>query len=100
MLKVQKENPVDSRSDHGAICGWDFVPGNRALLNEFWQNYRGVFSPITGASVTSTEFSAVFNIRFPRLLLGLGCGAALATSGVVFQGLFNNPLATPDTLEG
>ena len=39
-----------------------------------------------------------FRIRMPRVLLGLLAGGALAVSGVVFQALLRNPLATPYTL--
>jgi iron complex transport system permease protein len=39
-----------------------------------------------------------FVARLPRVLAGALVGAALATSGVVFQGLLRNPLATPFTL--
>jgi iron complex transport system permease protein len=37
----------------------------------------------------------VFDARLARALLAALCGAALAGSGVVFQGLFRNPLADP-----
>lgn len=37
----------------------------------------------------------LFDIRMPRLALGLLVGAALAVSGAVMQGLFRNPLADP-----
>ena len=36
-----------------------------------------------------------FNIRLPRLLLGLCAGAALGMAGALMQGLFRNPLADP-----
>jgi iron complex transport system permease protein len=39
-----------------------------------------------------------FIARLPRTLAGALVGAALAASGVVFQGLLRNPLATPFTL--
>jgi iron complex transport system permease protein len=39
-----------------------------------------------------------FVARLPRTLAGALVGAALATAGVVFQGLLRNPLATPFTL--
>src|SRR5262245_52213839 len=39
-----------------------------------------------------------FVARMPRTLAGALVGAALAASGVVFQGLLRNPLATPFTL--
>ncbi|WP_424969295.1 FecCD family ABC transporter permease [Dinoroseobacter sp. S76] len=37
----------------------------------------------------------LFDIRLPRLALGLLVGTALAVSGAVMQGLFRNPLADP-----
>jgi iron complex transport system permease protein len=37
----------------------------------------------------------LFDIRLPRLGLGMAVGAALAVSGVLLQGLFRNPLADP-----
>ena len=40
----------------------------------------------------------VWNVRIPRILLSLICGAGLAVAGASFQALFSNPLATPDTL--
>ncbi len=37
-------------------------------------------------------------VRLPRALLALWTGGALSLSGVLFQALMRNPLATPDTL--
>lgn len=37
----------------------------------------------------------VYDIRLPRVTLGVFVGAALAVSGAVLQGLFRNPLADP-----
>ncbi|MBQ8681000.1 MAG: iron ABC transporter permease [Treponema sp.] len=42
--------------------------------------------------------TVIFKVRLPRILLALVAGAGLACSGTAFQGLFSNPLATPDTL--
>ena len=39
--------------------------------------------------------SIVWNLRLPRIALGLLVGAGLATSGATFQGVFRNPLADP-----
>ncbi|MDP3168199.1 MAG: iron ABC transporter permease [Hydrogenophaga sp.] len=36
-----------------------------------------------------------FNIRLPRLVLGLAAGAGLGLAGALMQGLFRNPLADP-----
>lgn len=37
----------------------------------------------------------ILSIRLPRVLLATMCGASLAAAGVVSQGLFRNPLASP-----
>jgi iron complex transport system permease protein len=34
-------------------------------------------------------------VRFPRIIAGVLVGAALAASGVLFQGIFRNPMADP-----
>lgn len=44
------------------------------------------------------EQRVLFGIRGPRVLAGLIVGAALAGAGVVYQGLFRNPLVSPDVL--
>jgi iron complex transport system permease protein len=45
-----------------------------------------------------TDGIIVWLIRVPRVLVGATVGAGLATSGVVMQGLFRNPLAEPGLL--
>ncbi len=42
--------------------------------------------------------TVVWNIRGPRVVAALLCGAALAVAGTAFQGLFRNPLVSPDIL--
>ncbi len=43
-------------------------------------------------------YSIIWHIRIPRALSALAAGGALALSGAVIQGLFRNPLASPDVL--
>lgn len=52
----------------------------------------GAFS---GAAERSGAELVFFNIRLPRLLLGLAAGAGLGLAGALMQGLFRNPLADP-----
>lgn len=54
---------------------------------------------ITGGE-TATQYIelTLWKVRLPRILLALAVGAGLSVSGCVFQSLFSNPLATPDTL--
>jgi iron complex transport system permease protein len=42
--------------------------------------------------------SVVFQIRGPRVLAAVLVGSALAAAGAAFQGLFRNPLVSPDIL--
>lgn len=50
---------------------------------------------VRGEEVGTREVVILFDIRLPRLVLGILVGAALAVSGAVMQGLFRNPLADP-----
>lgn len=42
--------------------------------------------------------STIISIRLPRIILAILVGGGLSVSGLAFQSLFSNPLATPDTL--
>ncbi len=46
----------------------------------------------------SVAHSIVFQLRLPRILLGLAVGGGLSLAGVILQGLFRNPLVEPYTL--
>lgn len=48
--------------------------------------------------VPKLAYITVWNVRLPRILLAFLVGSALSCSGLMFQSLFQNPLATPDTL--
>ena len=50
---------------------------------------------LTDNAVKASHRSIVWDFRLPRVLLVALCGAALASAGVGFQGLFRNPLADP-----
>lgn len=49
----------------------------------------------TGMSFETVQEAILMNIRFPRVILAILVGAALAISGAAMQGLFRNPLADP-----
>jgi iron complex transport system permease protein len=40
----------------------------------------------------------LLNLRFPRVICAILIGAALASSGAAYQGIFQNPLVSPDIL--
>jgi iron complex transport system permease protein len=45
--------------------------------------------------LTAVQSTILFEIRAPRVVLGLAVGALLAGSGAAYQGVFRNPLADP-----
>lgn len=47
---------------------------------------------------TSMEETVVINVRLPRILLAMLIGGGLSIAGAAFQGMFSNPLVSPDIL--
>ena len=47
------------------------------------------------STLASTQSSVVWQLRAPRMVLGLLAGAMLAVAGGTYQGVFRNPLADP-----
>jgi iron complex transport system permease protein len=46
-------------------------------------------------AVSQRDRIIIYDIRMPRILMGIVVGAGLAVAGAVMQGLFRNPLADP-----
>jgi iron complex transport system permease protein len=61
---------------------------------------KTLFSGVLGRwdDIPSSFRSIVFEIRLPRILLGILVGASLSTAGAGFQALLRNPLADPYVL--
>ena len=49
-------------------------------------------------SWTDQMEAAVWNIRLPRVVMSVLVGACLASAGASYQGVFQNPMASPDIL--
>ncbi|MBY0221519.1 iron ABC transporter permease [Mammaliicoccus sciuri] len=56
-------------------------------LQEIW---NGIFQ-----STDTMERRIVWELRFPRVLVGMIVGTSLAASGAILQGIMRNPLADP-----
>jgi len=73
-----------------------------AVLSVAWAPFWGMESIPFGALWDKTDDSVaayiLWNLRIPRVLMAFLAGAGLAASGMVFQAMFRNPLATPFTL--
>ncbi|WP_295538803.1 iron ABC transporter permease [uncultured Thiohalocapsa sp.] len=63
------------------------------LIQAFAQRLTGRIDPALAATDT-----VLFSVRLPRVAAALLAGAALAAAGAVYQGLFRNPLVSPDML--
>jgi iron complex transport system permease protein len=60
-----------------------------------WQSWWQV---LTGQDSTGLANIVLLQVRLPRVLAAVLIGGGLAVSGAAFQGLFRNPMASPDIL--
>jgi iron complex transport system permease protein len=74
-----------------AVGRFPVAPGE--LLTVLWAKLRGV-----PHDLPATVEAVVFRIRGPRVLAAMAVGATLAAAGAAYQGLFRNPLVSPDLL--
>ena len=73
-----------------ALVGLVFLAANTGTLKVAPdQLVRGLFFEY------DQNVSTIFDLRFPRIAISLLAGAAIATSGVLFQAVLKNPLADP-----
>ena len=56
-----------------------------------------LWAAVTGQG-SETLQTVLWQIRAPRILAAVAVGAALSVAGAAFQGLFRNPLVSPDIL--
>lgn len=57
-----------------------------------------VFKGLLGFNVSNQAKTIIFNLRLPRIVIAVLLGSGLALSGLVYQGLFQNPMVSPDLL--
>ena len=70
-----------------AVFPW--IGSEKLVVREIWSFITGDWTP---------DGMIFFQIRLPRVLLGLLAGGALAMAGATLQVIFRNPLAEPWTL--
>lgn len=65
--------------------------------SDFFQTiYYGIVSP--DQIQDSNMLNIIVNVRLPRILMAPLVGCCLAAAGVSYQGIFQNPMASPDFL--
>lgn len=64
------------------------------------QSFAILTQPFTNAEQTwpAMARTIVMDVRLPRIIAAILVGAALATAGTAYQGIFRNPLVSPDLL--
>ena len=79
---------------------WDaFLESIERLLNWFCGLF-GTSGPDLGLEQfwTKPMETLMLNVRLPRILLACLVGACLSAAGAAYQGIFQNPMASPDIL--
>ncbi len=100
-LPLQKWQSVVWKPWHVWLIGTSLLAaslifaGSRGAYAISWIELLGAMGVAGGTEAGSASQLVFFNIRLPRLLLGLAAGAGLGIAGALMQGLFRNPLADP-----
>lgn len=67
-------------------------------IGRYYLSIIDIFRIISGNATDAMQMNVFLKIRLPRTILVTLSGYALALSGFVYQGLFKNPLVSPDVL--
>ena len=68
------------------------------LLVSTVAHFPEAISSLVGGGSLSNEQIVVFKMRMPRIIGALLIGGALGMAGAAFQGMFRNPMVSPDLL--
>jgi iron complex transport system permease protein len=74
-----------------AVCGSLMLGRYEVPLATWW---RVLFGPESGG----VPAIVLLQVRLPRILAGILIGSGLSASGAAYQGLFRNPMVSPDIL--
>lgn len=98
--------PTWRRLAHGAALASPFVLGVVVLglglypiaVGDVLRSLASLVVPEAAADVPEIARRLVLDVRLPRVLAALLIGGGLAVTGVVFQGIFTNPLVDSNLL--
>ena len=93
--EATREDEIGPGWTIGVFAAWPCWrwPGRRSGA---WRSIP--FSALWGDVNDHAMIDILWKLRIPRVLMAFIAGTALATSGMAFQAMFRNPLATPFTL--
>ena len=76
------------------------VPPDELVKNVVAQITVGAYNLFNDPDIVISDAAntALFNIRLPRIVVVMLVGAALSVAGAAYQGMFKNPLTSPDLL--
>lgn len=90
-----------SLKDAAAIIRADFLYRIHDLqiwMNDHFHTSFGVGGVLPEATWTKGADNVFLRIRLPRIFAALLVGCALSVAGAVYQGMFRNPMVSPDIL--
>lgn len=64
-------------------------------LTELWQVF---WARLSGEPLLGSADTVIWQLRLPRIIAAILVGASLAVAGAAYQGMFRNPLVSPDIL--
>jgi iron complex transport system permease protein len=68
------------------------------LIGRYPLNLREIFMWFKGSAADKNTANILLNIRLPRVLGAIFTGACLSCAGAAYQGIFRNPMVSPDIL--
>ncbi|MDR3192054.1 MAG: iron ABC transporter permease [Treponema sp.] len=74
-----------------SLCVGRYPLGVRTILD--W-----LAALVSGGGGDRVVSRIILDIRLPRILIAVFAGAALSVAGAAYQGIFRNPMASPDVL--
>ena len=68
------------------------------MMGRYFISLPSVFKAFVGQEVPQQVTQIIFQVRLPRILASVLVGGALSVAGAAYQGMFKNPLVSPDLL--
>lgn len=68
------------------------------MMGRYYISLGNVIKAFAGYEVATQVTQVIYQVRLPRIFASILVGGALAVSGAAYQGMFKNPLVSPDLL--